>query len=553
MARRARKDEERSMDSLMDAMTNVVGILLLILVVLSLDLTKKIEEKIAELKPVSEQELVEMKASRTKTLDNLKALQSTFERATNDKIDPKEAQQLALNLKNFEKENEELAEKTNDLQALLDKSKELKPVKDDKQIRNTEAVTELNKLEQLLAAKPELEEVAAREITLPNPRAADDGAYIYYVACKNKKIYVIGEPYTLMTKMRDILDKNYLDLAYSGTELGNHTYTIPSQKKNDNGHNISIKVPFQARNRRAKEALGYMNSVSIKPWDANEKRTIFKWVMGNNEDQQEDKKEFSYLKMRFDQEKIKKFFEANAGKGDFTYVPKFQSDRVKLELQPNENGGIPVDKLSSSAFVEMVRQAKNSRRTIIYFYVAPDSFDAYLRARSYVDNQQVAAGWRLWEADRITDFEPNKRRELVPYNYNGARSGDYTKIAQFFGPKQTEAITKLIENFETDFAALKIPEKPNGETVEEYTNRLKNQRIQVIRSATNDVFELYRAPLSATATVRETDAGIALHPPHIMHIRTFVPRGMPTAINPPRKPAPAGGAPKEPTPKITLD
>ena len=71
MSRRARAEEERSMDSLMDAMTNVVGILLLILIISSLSISDAVRQIVENLPEVSEEQLAAMKVSREKTLKKL--------------------------------------------------------------------------------------------------------------------------------------------------------------------------------------------------------------------------------------------------------------------------------------------------------------------------------------------------------------------------------------------------------------------------------------------------------------------------------------------------
>ena len=65
------------MDSLMDALTNVVGILLLILIVSSLGITAAVKKVVENLPEVTQEELEAMRASRDKTLKNLQELQQT--------------------------------------------------------------------------------------------------------------------------------------------------------------------------------------------------------------------------------------------------------------------------------------------------------------------------------------------------------------------------------------------------------------------------------------------------------------------------------------------
>ena len=90
MARARKSDEERSMDSLMDAMTNVVGILLLILIVSSLGISAAVRKIVANIEPVTEQELQIMKTTRENTLQNLEKLRQLQSQMDQKKIDEKE-------------------------------------------------------------------------------------------------------------------------------------------------------------------------------------------------------------------------------------------------------------------------------------------------------------------------------------------------------------------------------------------------------------------------------------------------------------------------------
>ena len=72
MARRRRGDDDPGMDSLMDALTNVVGILLLILIVSSLGIQAAVKKVVESLPEVTEEQLESMKQfARWKHIFNL--------------------------------------------------------------------------------------------------------------------------------------------------------------------------------------------------------------------------------------------------------------------------------------------------------------------------------------------------------------------------------------------------------------------------------------------------------------------------------------------------
>ncbi len=540
MARRPRQEEERSMDSLMDAMTNVVGILLLILIVSSLGMTAAVEKAMENMPEISQEQLEEMRSSRKKTLDNLQDLRSTQNNVKETAIKPEEADQLALALDSFEKENADLASKTSDVDELLTKSKELEPVKLEKEIRNTKATRELNDLEAALAAKPLVESPPAQEITLPDPRPADPEAFVYYVACRKRKVYVIGEPYEVMSKIRTALDAQFTELAYQGNEIGYYTHNLLTTRSDPEKRPLPFMVDYQAKTKRAKEALGYMNSVSLKSPQLPAGRPIFQELFGANEASQEEKKEWSVAKFRLDKNKVKNFFEKNAGKGELTFFPSFPGDRVKIDIGLSPDRGIPENQLLSinSPFMELIDKAALNRRAIVMYYVSSDSFDTYLKARDYSTSKNVAAGWTLWDEERITNLQPNKLMESLPYDMSQLPASDYLKLSQFVGPKLAGAVNAKIDSFTADLESIPVPkELTDPKAIADFKTGLKENREQWAREIPNMVKLLYRTPL-AVSEAKKGDVLIQEHPPEVMFIRTFVPS------NPPTAPRPAQGAPQ---------
>lgn len=535
----------------MDAMTNVVGILLLILIVSSLGITAAVKEIMENMPEISQEQLEAMRTSRKKTLDNLEDLRATKANVEENTLEPDEAQQLALALDKFEKENEDLAEKTSDLDELLAKSKELEPVKDEKEERNTKAVKELNDLEAALAAKPLREIKAAREITLPDPRPADSEAYVYYVACKHQKLYIIGEPYELMIKMRDILDQNFTSLVYQGEELGNRTFTLYTTKLDDNDRPIPFKADYQARTKRAQEALAYMKPVKVSTLSVPEGRSMYEWIFGKTEEQQESKKELAVRKLRLDRGKVQAFFKNASGKGDFSFTPTFAGDGViKIGLTPNPEKGLTEEQFLSgdSAFVQLVKKASVNRRVILMYFVASDSFETYLRARDYSTSQRIAAGWQLWEGTTIPDLVPNKLREAIPYDLEGLPETDYLKLAKFVGPKVAPKGNALVGSFETDLAAVKVPEELKDEELKTYTEELKTERERWVNGLYGELKALYESPLAASEVRGREDVLVQNHPPNVPHVRVFNPKGKPpSAPRPKGTPRPKGKGKGKPT------
>jgi hypothetical protein len=101
MARARRGAEERSMDSLMDAMTNVVGILLLIIIISSLQISNVVRKIVENLPEVTPEQLEQMKVSIENTRENLDLLQQTRLDLVEAEKSDEDSKQLAVELEDF--------------------------------------------------------------------------------------------------------------------------------------------------------------------------------------------------------------------------------------------------------------------------------------------------------------------------------------------------------------------------------------------------------------------------------------------------------------------
>ncbi|MCB1085581.1 MAG: hypothetical protein KDM63_00925, partial [Verrucomicrobiae bacterium] len=233
MAKPRKAEEERSMDSLMDAMTNVVGILLLILIVSSIGISSAVRKVVANIQPVTEQELQTMKTTRENTLQNLEKLRQLHSELDDKKQDEKDAQQLVLELEEFEKNNKDLLDKTSDIDAWRKKveDEESKQKVNEEEVRVASA--ELADLKAILDQTPKREIKDAKVVKMPNPRIAPDQAIAYYIVCTGKKAYFVGDPYDHVFRVRDVLDQNFASLAFNTEGMGSYTFSLLDTKQND--------------------------------------------------------------------------------------------------------------------------------------------------------------------------------------------------------------------------------------------------------------------------------------------------------------------------------
>ncbi len=541
MARRPRQDEERSMDSLMDAMTNVVGVLLLILIVSSLTISAEVKKIVENLPPVTEEELEALKVSRKKTLDNLKDLQRTHQTTKDNLPTDEEASKLIADLEDFEENNEELAEKTSDIEEWNAKVADEEAKKEERDKLVLEADKRDRELAAILAQTPEAEVKIAKEITMPNPRMADVESRAMYIVCKYGKLYFVGDPYEHVFKIRDVIDQNFKDLAYTGKAIGSYTYSIKDTSRNEND-NLEAHTEKVRLSRRDREGLASWEAMKVlvanRTGVASKEASILAKIVGSD-----DEAEVAVSKFRLDLKKITSFFgEGKFGPKDFKYhITKGAGDRIKLELEPRETeGGWTPDQFlaANSEFEKLCKQAATNRRTFFYFYVAPDSFEVYLQARAKSEQSRVPAGWSIWGGTKISP-RGKPVRETVRYDLDVIPDAEYMQLANSLGLNMVQLLNKEYAEFTTTVAG-SVPEEITAPAEQKaFIDTLTKERYEWNASRFQSyTYDIFRTTLAAQEAGGEKVVSLEIHPPEIPHIRIFTPANPPSAPAPPAKPKP---------------
>lgn len=534
MARRRRGDDERSMDALMDALTNVVGILLLILIVSSLGISAAVKKVVENLPEVTQEELEAMRVSRDKTLKNLQELEQTHITTLENLPTEDEAKALAAELEDFEKDNSDLAEKTSDIEEWMKKVEEEETKKDEFAEKVSVADTRNRELAAILAQTPEVEVKAAKVVAMPNPRVADDRARALYVICKNQKLYFVGDPYEHALKIRNVIDQNFSDLAFTDKKLGAYTYALKGLKRNDNDTFAAIteRVNLTRSTEKELESWAAIRTkwVNRQGVEAPEKNVVER-LFGT-----EDRKEFSVQKFRYDLKKIISFFgDGKFGPTDFRYyVSKGGGDRIKFSVGPREEAGWTTEELlkQDSAFDTVCKNAVLNRGTLFYYYVAPDSFDTYLQARAKSESYRIPAGWSVWDGDRL-ELQAVPIQTTIDYNLDVIPDDEYKKLANKVGPFMVAEVAAEITEFDARVAAA-VPEKiKKPEEKATFIKKLTEERLAFLTTRLQGYsLAPFQAALAAAEASGTAEVQIEIHPPEIPHIRVFV------GANPPKAPKP---------------
>ncbi len=563
MARR-RQEEERSMDSLMDALTNVVGILLLILIISSLGMSAAIKVIVENLPEVTVEQLEQMKTIVDEQRKQMTSLRDTFALQEQTTVDrEKDETQVTLRIKEIEENNKELVEKNSDLEELKKKIEEEKAKKTVNDEEVLVASNELSKMRAILDQTPERETKEAEIVRMPNPRLSGEESQANYVVCQHGKLYFVGNPYDHAFIVRDVLDRQAANVIYQGEEIGSYVYPLQGTRKNDSGRGyLSLDESVRRESRFVKEVP--FKDVMLTEWnaayDATSEGTVIAKLFGSG-----DKRDIPVYEYRLDPAKVAKLFgEASPAPEPYNGVVYHiarngTTDRLAMSFSfdPEKGWSREQFRQRGSGFDQALKNLSIKPNQLIYFYVASDSFRVYLAARDMVDFYKLPAGWTTFRNTPI-QLKATARIETTKMTI-GLPVEDYVTIATKVGTAMAANTKSEIENFDANLAALKAPEEIEKDPAAKakWLADLKPERQAFIRSSlqgwTRQIFE---AALAASEARGDKEVSLDVHPPEIPHSRLFTASSLPKAPRPPvdpdkPKPKPTPNTPD--TTKLILD
>lgn len=190
MARKSKSDTDGAinLDSLMDALTNVVAVLILVLILVQADVTRKVAKFIEDLRPASPEEvqqsnnLVAELAGRKRAIDHmLKQDAPAPERIEEEK------RRIALLEKDLKANDRRLA----DLKELKALEAKLRKERDAEHQATAGLQQEIARLEALLDRTPVLKAPPPAEVTIPNSRPVPPNAVVYHALAIRERIHMI--------------------------------------------------------------------------------------------------------------------------------------------------------------------------------------------------------------------------------------------------------------------------------------------------------------------------------------------------------------------------
>jgi len=334
MRRPSDDDADGGLDSLLDTMTNVVGILIIVLVVTQLgvgDAVQRIADSIRvdpEELARDQEELKKLKEERDRLLAAMnkdEPIDNTEHEKLQNDIDAQK--KLKDDLLEQKKAHEaELAKRGQEEANRKEREKEIKEASEQRAAVSNESKSleeKIQEREALLDQTPERQVMPAREITLPDPKPAPEGAQQLTFVCAKNKVY----PLPISAKIEEI-------------------------RKLSQARAVQV-ARKQYRTFKPVESEGidrFLEEFNQRPW----------------------RDDFGYFEVKL----------ANYG----------GSPRLVFHLRDTGGDTEKLVKAPKSKFRQALQTIDRSKY-FIRFYVCSDSFDIYVTTRRIVSDMGLLAGW----------------------------------------------------------------------------------------------------------------------------------------------------------------
>jgi hypothetical protein len=367
MARRAKShDEELPFAALMDTMTNVVGVLIIMMVMIGISLATTVKKVLSELPDVSVEEHAKLKEEVKK-----------FE----EKRDPAEVKQdiakVQEDLKKLEEAMAKLEEQKAkdpvvmvDIEKLLKELEMLEKERNERRDRVAALTDEAEKLKARLDTTPRYVPPPPVQVRLPNPKTMPEQAAIHHVLVSGNKLMPvrIQELQTAVENELEELKKNNSDIIVKKEDV-----------KGPDGKPMMKKV--------AGKAPAPMRKVTFEPVK---------------------------LTKYFDRKLNQRPPSPRDANRDFLVevgaAPGSAAVQMKLTMRTEAGESFEMARQPASTFRMLLKLLKQDPKSVVWFHVSKDSIPAYLAARDIVDAEGLPVTWEIddrkgWSVTLPNDYQ----------------------------------------------------------------------------------------------------------------------------------------------------
>lgn len=328
----------------MDTMTNVVGVLIIVLVLIGISLARSVNKVLSELPPVTPEKHAELKKivqDSTPKNDPKRVAEDTAKLQA-------EAKKADEQLKTMDLTKEKQPVKIVDLDELKKQLADRQKQRDAKKAEVDKLLAESEKLKALLDKTPVVVPPPtgpATVVKLPNPRPMPANADIMHFLIVGGRITFIND---------DEIEK------------------------------------LVEQEMRTNEAALILSREIVKGPDG--KQIMVKDKLGRVSPQR---------KITYDAKKLAEHFakaRLNTRGYKVEILPAATSPRIPIRITPTSDGGETVEQARKllSNFQGLLKQFKANPKAVVWFHVFKDSIPAYLDARDIIDQAGMAAGWDIY-------------------------------------------------------------------------------------------------------------------------------------------------------------
>ncbi len=340
MAKRGHTEEELPFVALMDTMTNVVGVLIIVMVMIGIGLARSVKKVLSDLPPVTIEEHAELKKQveentpkqdPKKVEEESKKLLQDLKKSTED-------------LKTLDRTADKQQVKLTDTDALLKQLDEKKKERDKKKAEVEALIAEADKLKARLDTTPVYVPPPAVVVKLPNPRPMPDKAELHRFLIAGGRILYLND--------------------------AEHTARVENELKRG-----------EATLSLSREIVKGPDGKPVMHRDSSGRSSPLRKVV-------------------YDSKKLTDYFgRARLGTRDVKLeVPLSPtSPRIPVKIVPLPNAGETIEQSRSlvSAFQTVLKKLKGDPKAVVWFHVFKDSIPTYLQAREFADAMQIPVGWEL--------------------------------------------------------------------------------------------------------------------------------------------------------------
>lgn len=323
-----------NMDVMMDSMTNVVGTLLLILIVVQIQISGAVVQIESVLKKITQTDLNRLNvkiAEQNKRMENVdvEALDKAFRQA----MDDVDEAQLRVNIyarKVKTKSRTGLLDVEELIETKIVKTAELELARS----MYDGLTRELERLRAQLAKTPKPDIPDGTDIEIPASNPMPKGAQLIKIMCRYNRLYYIRDV-DYRKAVEKIMESKMSSMVYTN-------YTDPKTKK-----------PVVIYDHRKTFALAKTIASNLDRGNTN--------ITINTSDD-----------------------------------PYY--NRIRLRFTPTETGGLPLEAFAerNNQFRKDVIKIRKNKKYVYWFYIYKDSLEVYLKAREICQSINVPHGWEYY-------------------------------------------------------------------------------------------------------------------------------------------------------------